>query len=518
MIQTASTFFQNFGISNRYDKLKVIEDFQKGNSLSYFKQAYIDDQIVADTQIDWKKRYKSSNYLNLVNTQFIEFIPNLTRIKGIKTKSEKQIQAKEKLKNDWLEYINWRSLLKNIALRRRNCGDVYLHWWLEETPDGKIYPRLKLLDSKNMEIMVDEDDNIMNYVYTFSYTHQIKTMPTVNNRVNTLAPPVFHDETDEIKMVFNIGSTDIYENGTYKESRISKIDYADEFQLLHLQFLEEPDTKYSQIPNENIIDLCLRLDKLETQLSDTNSLSGSPQMIVIDGLVDVENSGFGANGIVYVNTKSSLDTGQARVEQLMITNGLESMFKEQLNLLNILYDRANLIRPTMLEKLSTSDSSRVIASIRLNLENEIEDLLNEVINKTPILLKALFTENNMLSSNEVITFEMPESIIDNSVFDRYLLKTQKLAVGDTTMREEWIKQGMTNEEISFREKNINNEMYGGKNDISILPDTATPAPIPVTISNSSDVKPVSLDNQFKQNTNVKSNNGNHTGQLKNNNN
>ena len=255
--------------------------------------------------------------------------------------------------------------------------------------------------------------------------------------------------------------------------------------------MKEEDSNYSTIPCESLIDGCLRLDKIETCISTTNLQSGSPQLIFSDCELRL-NSGFGSNGIIYLDSHQDK---QAKWGQLEITNGLQSMMLEWENVLNTQYKRANLVQPKLLEKLTTTDSAKVVASIRVNLENEIRDLFLEIQEKFKLPIEILFKENNMLSKKDDLRFKIPDILINMSAFDEYLLRTQQMALGIKTLQDNLRDYGYTEDQANKRIKEHNEEQLNGKNDISI---NKTSSNTSEAVSNAE-----GLDNNFKKEKNIK---------------
>ena len=104
--------------------------------------------------------------------------------------------------------------------------------------------------------------------------------------------------------------------------------------------------------------------------------------------------------------------------------------------------------------------------------------------------------------NDVIyTFEMPDLYINTSIFDDLAITNTKLAIGLTTMMEEWDKQGMTTEEKNKRLKNINDEILMKNKDIQVSKEVDN-------IVKNGQESQMNLDNKLKQDTNLEVGNNN----------
>jgi len=470
-----STYYKG---STQQKKIKIIKELYRGEGLEHYKKRYIDDKVLVKNYVDYKKRYETSNYMNLMVDEFLEFIPLMSELEGISSVNDSVVDKKNTLFKKWLKKINWKNLSKSIGKYRKLGGDVYIHWWIEEDKTGFRYPQLKLLDAEFMEIKNDVNEEIEAYIWTKSIDWQERLTGDSANYLN---------KSKTVKFEFLRGSTNVYEDSIYQKTIDSDIEYIDEFQLIHLQYMKEEDSNYSIIPCESLVDGCIRLDKIETTISTTNLQSGSPQLVVQDGTLRA-NSGFGANGILYVD---SLNERDAKWGQLEITNGLQSMMLEWENVLNTQYKRANLVQPKLLETLSTTDSSKVISSIRINTENEIEDLFLEIQDKTQLLIYILFKENRMYTKKDDLRFKIPDVLINLSAFDEYLLRTQQMAIGVKTVQDNLKDYGYTKPQADKRIKQINEEIVNGNNDISINKTSKNTVEV---LENSPN-----LDNNFKNN-------------------
>lgn len=468
-----NTYYKNDGQQN---KIKIIKQQYTGDGLEQYKKRYIDDKVLAQNYVDYKKRYESSNYMNLMVDEFLEFIPQMNTLQGISSTSNSVIAKKNKLFRKWLKRIKWKSLLKSIGKYRKLGGDVYLHWWIQEDPDGFRYPKFKLLEAEFMKIKSNKEEEIESYVWEKRIEWETRQEGSTAN---------YNTESKTVKFEFLKGSTNIYEDNMFQETIESDISYENEFQIIHLQYLKEEDSNYSVIPCESLIDGCIRLDRIETSIATTNLQSGSPQLVFMDSTLR-GNSGFGANGIIYGDSKGDK---QGKWGQLEITNGLLSMMLEWENVLNTQYKRANLVQPKLLEKLTTTDSSKVVASIRINTEHEIEDLFLEVQEKFELPIMILFKENKLLTKKDELKFKIPDILINMSAFDEYLLRTQQMAVGIKTIQDNLRDYGYTEEQANKRIKEINEENYDGKDDISINKTSTTTSE---TLDSSE-----GLDNNFK---------------------
>lgn len=447
---------------SRKKVLKVIDEIVSGNSLKHFKSRWIEDTVPND-KVDWKKRYDSSNYINTVLSEYIDYVQELRKTtdnNNIDTFDER----KKEVLNVFFNKNSWDSFVKNCCYYRKKCGDVYIYWFIDKDEETGIeYPKLIFLDSKDMEIKINENEEITHYVYekVIKYDELLETGEFVT-------------KTKYVKWILSKGGVAIYENNLFKENIPNRKEFKDMIPIIHLQFLIDVDTKYSIIPAEDLIDTALTLDKLETDISLINHLMGYPQLTIIDGVLDKASSGFGPNGIIYIDTVVDNNVNdeqykrrfQAKVQQLEINNELKSMYSQLDNKVEIIYSKANLISPKTYLALAKSNSSKVLEAARKDLEQELKNFYIEFADKFKKIFKVLYSLNGIEVNGE-ITVRVPEHIIDPTVYDKYMLKAQKMNIGEMTISENLKDIGFTDEEIAKHQVELQNEFYESGKDITI---------------------------------------------------
>ena len=254
----SSIFINNFYRgSSQKTKLQIIEDFYNGDSLQYFIQRYVNELDEISKLIDWKRIYESSNYLEFCMRSYTNYIKQITRLRGFSKKLNKEEVKKIKT---FYRLNNWRTLFNQIGKFRKLYGDCYLYWYLSK---DKI-PMLRLIPSKYMEIIVGQDQSPIAYVFK-------KTIYWEEPIENT---SFFTSRTKNIKIVFRKGVVETYENEALITTEKSDISLANEFSIIHFQFEKLENEPYSLIPSEDLVDSCLTLDRIETDISDINHCAG----------------------------------------------------------------------------------------------------------------------------------------------------------------------------------------------------------------------------------------------------
>lgn len=256
--QYLNTFYAD---SSRKTILEIINDFYSYDSFPHFLKKNVAESMIDSPLGNWKQKFRTSNYMEMTISTFLTYIKVLTRIQGIKKNLTKQ--EKDKLK-DFYKKNSWRSLFKNIAKFRRLYGDVYIYWFI----DNEGIPILNLLPSKYIEIMENEDGSVQSYVLTKTLSYQERMGNTTT----------YQTKTKNIQIVFTKGKVEVYENSVKVKTQVNKLEYMDYIPIIHLQYLKEEDSPYSEIPAETLIDLCLELDRIETDIGIINNTAGSPTL------------------------------------------------------------------------------------------------------------------------------------------------------------------------------------------------------------------------------------------------
>lgn len=427
------SYFANFGYTEQWSKISAIRDFADGRSLNHYKQRWIDEKNALTQNVDWKKRHVSVNYLEYVVNSYLSFLEPMKTITGYKGRFTKE---KRRKLQDFFYYNRWDDFFKKVARFRKYYGDVYIYWYF----DKNDLLRLKILDSKDVRIMIDENEEPFAYTYTKNVTHQVRSA-TGNE---------FDDKTVETQWVFTKGCVDVYEEGLLKETFLSKLEFSEAIPIIHINHCMSDDSPYSHIPAEDLIDTVLLLEKLDTEITHVNTMAGQPQIISIDCDFDAENSIVGPNGIMYFDTKKAENplekVTQGKIQKHEIGNGLESFYRQKDEAMDILYSKAKLIPPSLAEKVVGSDSSKVAQMFKQDMEYEIYDFYTEFSVKTAMLLNIII-EGKLEGT---VRFLVPEVSITQTETEKYILKGYKMQTAELTMRENLRLQGMTDDEIDRR--------------------------------------------------------------------
>jgi len=57
--------------------IEVVDDFEKNDALKHFKKRFVADRLANSVEVNWKKRYVTSNYMQLVLSEYVGYIETL---------------------------------------------------------------------------------------------------------------------------------------------------------------------------------------------------------------------------------------------------------------------------------------------------------------------------------------------------------------------------------------------------------------------------------------------------------
>lgn len=252
-----STFFNiHYPNISRQNKIDIIEKMYNGDSLPFFKKRYVNelDEIAQIT--DWDRLYESVNYLEFCMNSYTLYVRPTTRLRGF---SKKLTKAETKAIKEFYKINNWRKIVSKIAKFRKLYGDVYVYWFLNE---NKI-PVLKILPSKYIEVKVDIAQNPIAYIFEKDvYWDERQSDGSYLAKNKT------------VKMEFKKGKVETYENEKLINTELNDMIFENIIPIIHFQFEKNENSPYSEIPSEALVDLCLTLDRIETDISDINHSAG----------------------------------------------------------------------------------------------------------------------------------------------------------------------------------------------------------------------------------------------------
>ncbi|MGL5984377.1 MAG: hypothetical protein ACRCZ1_03810, partial [Cetobacterium sp.] len=270
------------------------EAFDQYKEKFYLSEGTMDESKIKKLFIDYK-------LLNKVIALFTSYCPDLTAVvsdavlgDNKNTKKAKTIKSrrdqKVSLVKEALSTIGWQSLNQQIYDILESEGDAffYIYFDSEENKNSKYrIPKLKLLPSKNMKsIILDESFKPKAYIYKDTlYDEEIDyTKGEVNETNERDFILVF--ETGQVHMVDNNKSTkgsglELNEKGkvSVTKSTKNKDSYSDLIPIIHVPSKKTQDEKFSIIPAEDYVDLCLQIAQIHSDIRAINRNLGFPRTV-----------------------------------------------------------------------------------------------------------------------------------------------------------------------------------------------------------------------------------------------
>ena len=443
-----------------------------------------------------KKIYNPYGYMKKIITELVTLSPIFD---NFTTNSKNKIKPLKKS----LKQMNWNMLRSEIIETLETKGDFYAYWFYETSNIEKLgwnkrddgiwenpIPRVKVLESENItEVTIDNTNTITGFTYKETFVKETID-DTTGNILNT--------QTYDVTTIFKKGYIRVNDPVNYPDKGYmvfpNKEWEKDIIRMIYVPSFKKQKDKFSYIPAIDYLDPVLLLNYITSDIRYINRLAGFPINWIIDLDIDWDNSSLMPGGVIKSNTNPS-SQNQGKYQSVEIKSELKTLQYERDLVNKDLYKKIGLIREELEEKMGSSDSSRVLSQLRLTLESKFEKYCNNIAEGFAPYFESLLKANNLWSkTDDCITFEMPDIYVNTSIFDDLAIKNTKLAIGETSMQEEWDKKGLTEEEKKVREDNINRDIMMGQNDISISPQVMDVA------KNGQATK---MDNQMKQEKNIK---------------
>lgn len=446
--------------SDRADLYEIVRDFAEGRDFRHFMTKHVDEQDPLAPSINYKILFTPTIYnLRYLMNEYMDHVKTLKSLRGLKTPLTEQEQRKL---NKFFELNNWNDWFKNSIKNRRLYGDDYSYIRMKSFDGFGQIPILTKLEQENISITRNPKNQLeKEYIYKIERDFPVRDPDR---------PLEVKYEKEEIQLVFTKGAILPFVGGELEASKkvLLPETVKEHNPVIHLQYLKSEYSEYSEIPALDFIDHILRLHRIETDIAETNSKSGSPQVWGIDVVVDPKSK-FGARGIAYADTTvAAMSKGkQGSLKQFEITNGLDSLYKEQETVLNGLFSGANLISPSLKQLLARSDSSKVIKYLSTDLIEELRLAYEEISEKTKVIWRALFPDRK----DENISLDIPTDLYSSSLLD----KATYINGNVLTIREMLKEQGKSAEEIEEFMKDLNQQiqLLSG-NGLSVTPKIMNP--------------------------------------------
>ena len=463
--------------------LNKISDIRDGDAFPHYKSKFYLQQG-AETIDDerMRKLYVNHGVLNMLIELFTSFCPDLF----LPATKGKSASKKIELLKATLTAIKWNDLNSQIYDLLEAKGDVFFYIYFEKDKSkGKnkkqfILPKIRELDAEGMQtIILDEVNEPKAYIYTHKIYDEIIDYKTgavtkENERNETL---IFekgkcHRIVDRID---EEGNLVVDEEGklVVDKTTINNDDsFKDVIPLIHIASIKRQEEKFSVIPAEKYIDLCLTIDQIHSDIRATNRNLGFPKHMLLDCKITKGDGKIGGF-IELESAKPTEETGEAssqgKVIDSQIKNGLDSVYTELQHTIDMVYDIVGITNPTLMKRVSSSDSSKMYNQVNMRMEQKIEGYIDNILEGFKPFFKIVLGINGLYNEKEDYgySFVKPQSIIKNSAYDELLIKQLELNTGIKTLYDQLKDKGYNDEEISSHFKKINEEIRNGKNDLRV---------------------------------------------------
>ncbi|MGL4425569.1 MAG: hypothetical protein ACRCZ0_01835 [Cetobacterium sp.] len=427
-----------------------------------------------------KKLFIDYKMLNKVIEMFTSFCPDLVQAIPKGKNSEKKTQ----LIKATLSSIKWNHINSQIYDMLETKGDVFYYIYFDKEAKGakkKVsrIPKIRQLNTEDMQnIILDKANNPVAYIYKHKLFDEIinyKTGETAkeNEREEVL---IFEKGqcTRVVEKTSETGDLLLDENGevvVVKTTIKNDDSFKDIIPIIHVASKKRQDEKFSIIPAEEYVDLCLVIDQIHSDIRAVNRQMGFPRTVLMDcSFVDGDGRIGGVRKAVSDKIEGDFERpNQGHIVDLQIKNGLDSTFSELTNAVDNLYDIVGITNPTLMNRVSSSDSSKMYNQVNMRMEQKIEGYIDNVIEAFKPFFRILLAMNGMYVELEDhdYSFEKPQSIIKNSAYDELLIRQLELNIGYKTLHEILLEKGCSEEEIADHFKKINTEFRNGTNDLSV---------------------------------------------------
>lgn len=480
--------------------MQKINDIRDGDSFKHYKEKFylqygaddLDEERMRKLFVDYKM-------LNKVIELFTSFCPDLK----LKATKGKKASAKTELLNATLVAIKWSSINSQIYDMLEQKGDVFYYIYFDKKIDKGnkkkewIIPKIRQLDTEKMQqIVLDEANNPKYYIYKHTVYDEVINYKTgeitkENEREETLifekgaCHRISEVKNEKGEFVLDEEGKILVEKKTVKNDE----SFSDLIPIIHIPASKRQEEKFSIIPAEKYVDLCLLIDQIHSDIRATNRNLGFPKTMLLDCKITAGDGRIG--GYIEVETKDTsedLDNRrQGQVIDRQIKNGLDSVFSELKHAIDTLYDIVGITNPTLMQRVSSSDSSKMYNQVNMRMEQKIEGYIDNIIEAFKPFFQIVLSINGLYSEKEDYgySFAKPQSIIKNSAYDDLLIKQLELNTGDKTLYDILKEKNYTDEEIEKHFEQLNEEIRNGKNDLSV---NRTPKQVTSTVSNANNTE------------------------------
>lgn len=479
--------------NSRKKVIEKIRDIRDGDAFQYYKEKfYQPDSSPTVSDATMKALFTDYKVLNQVIEAFVSFCPDLEP-QFPNTIDEERRDKKIALIKTAMDRIGWKKMNYLIYDILESEGDCFYYIYFDEELDKKNpnnfkIPNLSLLDSINMRNIVHDEFN-QPVFYIYKEEIEIETVDLLTGNVTS-------ESTQDTTFIFEKGKVhritpDKNEEGEFIKDKDGKMviksltksnrkSYMDIVPIIHIPSKKKQTDKFSIIPAEDYVELVLKLAQIQSDIRATNRQMGFPRITLLDceytkgsgkiGGVRVARSGYVDKENKFVSyldgTNTESPTQGKIIQHASATN--ESFFREEENVTDYLYNLVAITNPTLMKRVGSSDSSKVLQQVNARMKKKIELYVDNIIEAFKVYFKVLLTENDLWDDEDIgLSFRKPRSVIENSVYDDLLIDQLELNTGTSTIEKKLRENGASEDEIKLHIQQVNDDIRNGKNDVKI---------------------------------------------------
>lgn len=479
--------------NSRKKVIEKIKNIRDGDAFQYYKEKfYLPDSSPTISDSTMKALFTDYKLLNQVIESFVSFCPDLEP-NFPNTLDDSRRNKKIALIKSAMDRIGWKKMNHLIYDILESEGDCFYYIYFDEEKDGKEpnnfkIPNLSLLDSVNMRNIVHDEFNQPNF-YIYKQEIEIESVDLLTGDVKEVSKQdtTFIFEKGKVHRV----TPDKNEQGEFIKDKEGKMviksltkanrkSYVDIIPIIHIPSKKKQTEKFSIIPAEDYVEVILHLAQIQSDIRATNRQMGFPRITTLDceyikgsgkvGGVRVARSGYFNEKDEFISTINGDDIGsvvQGKVIQHSSATN-ESFFREEENVTDYLYNLVAITNPTLMKRVGSSDSSKVLQQVNARMKKKIELYVDNIIEAFKVYFKVLLTENDLWDEEDIgLSFKKPRSIIENSVYDDLLIDQLELNTGTSTIEKKLRENGLSQDEIKLHIQQVNDDIRNGKNDVKI---------------------------------------------------
>ncbi|MGL4211311.1 MAG: hypothetical protein ACRCRT_07155, partial [Cetobacterium somerae] len=340
-------------------------------------------------------------------------------------------------------------------------GDVFLHYYFDN--NMKKF-NVKILTTEDMkDIIKDEFNNPKSYIYKEDITEEEIDYTTGDVMVKYSERVVTIYEKGKVSIIRNLkdknGNAIVDDKGVKQVKVYTGKDekmYKNMIPIIHIPSFKKDAEKFSKIPAGEYIDDCLTLDTITTDIRTVHKNFAFPRLFLTDCKIVAGDGRVGGAVQIQSTIPDEADpiewTNQGKLDVVQISNASEPIFREYQTVLNNLYDTVGLTNPTLMEKIGSSDSSKMYQQVNSRMQNKIETYIDNIIEAFRPFFKMVLMDAGLYEEkyDEGYSVARPKNIIKNSAYDDLLYDQIALNSHVTTIQELMKESGMSEEAIQQR--------------------------------------------------------------------